>query len=381
LNISCLLQRLSTILKTEFLRRGEMGEIALQFQSTTITDLDAVAEALLAAFKAAPDAPFVDRRLLRWKYFEDGPSWEGTRSYLLTQGNDVQAHCGVWPINLGFAGGIVTCLCFTDWIGSREFPGAGSMLRKKVLNFAETSIVVGGSDYARAAIPRLNYGVAGTVSIFARVVRPWKQFCTRPTEGIGKDVARLARNILWSRAPAGVIAENWSAARMRSFDSSFPPLLKRHSGVAHPTPERCARYLNYWLRCPAAEIAGFSILKESRIQGYFLLARVGGQARIIDIRLTHEDDVGRDKQADWNAAYGLAAKIAEADPETCEILAVASTEFAQEALLSSGFRRNGSFPLALYDPQGKLSAAPAIFWNMIDGDIAYFYNPAFPYNT
>lgn len=358
-----------------------MGKIALQLQSTTLSDLDAVAEALVAAFNTAPDAPFVDRRLLRWKYFEDGPSWEGARSYLLTQGNDVRAHCGVWPINLGFAGGIVTCLCYTDWIGSREFPGSGSLLRKKVMSFAETSIVVDGSDYARAVIPRLNYKVAGTVGVFARVVRPWKQFRTRPTEGIGKDVARLARNAMWSRAPAGVIPENWSAVRVQSFDSSLAPLLDRLSVVAHPTPERCARYLNYWLRCPAAEIAGFSILKESRTQGYFLLGRIGGQARIIDIRLTHEDDADRDKQADWNAAYGLASKMAEAAPETCEILAVASTEFAQEALLSSGFRWNGSFPLALYDPQGKLSAAPPIFWNMIDGDIAYLYEPEFPYNT
>ncbi|HEV2667998.1 MAG TPA: hypothetical protein VG324_23980, partial [Blastocatellia bacterium] len=243
------------------------------------------------------------------------------------------------------------------------------------------SLVVGGSDYTRAIIPRLNYKIAGTVPVFARVVRPWKQFRTRPTEGIGKDVARLARNAMWSRAPVGVIPENWSAARVRYFDSSFASLLDRLSGAAHPTPERCARYLNYWLRCPAAEIAGFSILKKSRIQGYFLLTRMGGQARIIDIRLTHEDDADRDKQADWNAAYGLAGKMAEADPETCEILAVASTEFAQEALLSSGFCRNGSFPLALYDPQGKLNAAPAIFWNMIDGDIAYMYDPAIPYNT
>src|SRR5262249_18701307 len=130
--------------------------------------LDGVAEALVTAFNAAPNAPFADRRLLQWKYFEAGPMWEGARSYLLTQGNDVRAHCGLWPINLGFAGEIVTCLCFMDWVGSREFPGSGSLIRKKVMSFAETSIVVGGSDYARAVIPSLNYKVAGTVGVFAR---------------------------------------------------------------------------------------------------------------------------------------------------------------------------------------------------------------------
>lgn len=355
--------------------------MALQLQSTTLSDLDAVAEALVAGFKAAPDAPFVDRRLLQWKYFEAGPRWEGARSYVLRQGNDVQAHCGVWPINMCFAGGIVTCLCFTDWVGSRKFRGAGSLLKKKMMSFAETSISVGGSDNTRAVNPRLNFQVTGKVGIFARVVRPCKQFRTRPTEGIGKDVARLARNLMWSRATAGAIPEDWSVARLQSFDSVLAPVLNRLPQTAHPTPERCVDYLNYWLRCPAAEITGFSILKGGQVRGYFLLTRMGGQARIIDIRLIHVEDADRDKQSDWNAAYGLAAKMAEADPETCEILAVASTEFAQEALLSSGFRRNGSFPLALYDPQRKLRAAPAIFWNMIDGDTAYLYDPMFPYNT
>ena len=358
-----------------------MGKMKLQLQSTTLSDMDALAETLVAGFKTAPDAPLVDRRLLQWKYFEAGPRWEGARSYLLRQGNDVHAHCGVWPINMGFAGGNVACLCFTDWIGSRKFPGSGSALIKKMMSLAETSIFVGGSDYARAIIPRLNYKVAGTVGVFARVVRPWKQFRTRPTAGISKDVARLARNAMWSRAPARVIPENWSAARVRSFNSYFAHLPDRLSGAAHPTPERCVRYLNYWLRCPAAEIAGFSILKESRTQGYFLLTRMGGQARIIDIRLIREEGTDLEAQADWNVAYALAAKTAEDDPETCEISAVASTEFARAALLSGGFRQRWSLPLALYDPQEKLSAAPAIFWNLIDSDSAYLHDPASPYIT
>jgi hypothetical protein len=354
--------------------------MALRLQSTALSDLDAVVEALVTGFKVTPDAPFVDRSLLRWKYFEPGPRWEGTRSYLLKDGDAVRAHCGVSPINLEFAGGIVTCLCFTDWVGSQRFPGAGVLLKRKIMGFAETAIVVGGTADTRAVIPRLNYKVAGNVGVFARVVRLWKQFRTRPKGGIGKEVARLARNAMWSRAPAMAIPEDWSAVRLQSFDSVFAPLLNQLSST-HPTPERSADYLNYWLRCPAAEVAGFAVLKGSRIRGYFLLTRIEGQARIIDIRLVRGEGADLEEQADWNAAYALAAKTAEDDPETCEISAVASTEFAQAALLSSGFRQRGSHPLALYDPQDKLSAAPAIFWNMIDGDIAYLYNPARPYIT
>jgi hypothetical protein len=354
--------------------------MALQLQTTTDSDLDAVVEALVTGFKIAPDASFVNRRLLEWKYFEPGPRWEGTRSYLLRNGDAVQAHCGVLPINLGFAGGIVTCLCFTDWVGSQRFPGAGVLLKQMIMAFAETAIEVGGTADTRAVIPRLNYKLTGNVGVFARVVRPWKQFRTRSSEGIGKDVARLARNAMWSRAPAGAIPEDWYAARLKSFDSISTTVLNQLS-YAHPTPERSADYLNYCLRCPAAEIAGFAILKGSRTRGYFLLTRMGGQARIIDIRLIREEGTDLEGQADWNAAYALAAKTAEDDPETCEISAVASTEFARAALRSGGFRQRGSLPLALYDPQEKLRAAPAIFWNMIDSDSAYLHDPAFPYIT
>ncbi|HEU0048376.1 MAG TPA: hypothetical protein VFQ43_12315, partial [Nitrososphaera sp.] len=97
--------------------------------------------------------------------------------------------------------------------------------------------------------------------------------------------------------------------------------------------------------------------------------------RIADIRLHSED------AAQWTAAYRLATKAAAELPETCEVLAVASTPLASESLKASGFLNRGSVPLFLYDPQGKLRDAPPIFWNMIEGDAAYIQDPAYPYAT
>ena len=109
--------------------------------------------------------------------------------------------------------------------------------------------------------------------------------------------------------------------------------------------------------------------------GYFLLSRVGGQTRIADLRLSSTT------QDDWNAAYSMAEQVAASDPETSEITAVASTLFAELALRSSGFRRRGSAPLFLYDPQKKLRDSPPIYWNLIDGDAAYISDPEHPYTT
>src|SRR6476660_760158 len=163
----------------------------LEFTPTIADDLNAVASLMLAGFKAEPDASFVDRRLLQWKYFESGPEWQGSRGYVLRQGDVIQAHCGVWPVHLSVAGSNVSCLCFVDWVSDRNVPGRGFMLKKKLMSFAETSIVVGGTDDTRAVIPKLGFKPVSEVGFFVRVVRPWRQFRTRPTEGVGKDVARL----------------------------------------------------------------------------------------------------------------------------------------------------------------------------------------------
>jgi hypothetical protein len=347
--------------------------MSLEFLPTAPEDLDAVSALLLAGFKAAPGATFVDQRLLHWKYFEAGPQWSGSRGYMLKQGSDIQAHCGVWPVHLSVSAGNVSCLCFVDWVSDRSAPGSGFLIKKKLMTLAETAIVVGGTDDTRAVIPRLGFEIAGEVGFFVRVARPWKQFRTRPTEGVGKDLARLIRNTAWSRIGKTVSTqEGWSAEKLEFFEDS---LLKNCCKREDPTPWRSAKYLNYWLRSPTVAISGFAIKRAEKNLGYFLLSRVGGQTRIADLRL------GSTIQDDWNAAYSLAETVATEDPETCEITAVASTLFSEIALRSSGFRQRGSAPLFLYDPKRKLRDSPPIYWNLIDGDAAYIHDPEHPYTT
>lgn len=346
--------------------------MALQFQSTVPEDLEAISRLLLAGFKARPDAPFVDRRLLRWKYFEPGPQWEGSRGYVLRQDNAIQAHCGVWPIDLHFSDRRVTCLCFVDWVGGKNLPGAGFLLKKKLMTLAETAIVVGGTEDTRAVIPKLRFEHVGEVGFFVRIVRPWRQFRTRPSEGLDRDAARLVRNTAWSRFTAITrVPKEWSAVPVQSFEGA---VYDRPQSL-HPTPWRSPEYLNYWLRSPTVEVSGFAILRQNEVCGYFLLSRVGGQTRIADIRLCSA------KQDDWNLAYSLAARAAAENPRTCEIVVAASTLFSEIALMSSGFRQRGSAPLFLYDPQKKLNDSPPIFWNLIDGDAAYIQDPAHPYSA
>jgi hypothetical protein len=344
----------------------------LEFHPTVPEDLPAVSALMLTAFKAGPDAPFVDQRLLYWKYFEPGPRWPGSRGYVLKSGEEILAHCGIWPINLYCSDKSVTCNLFVDWVSDRKLPGAGFLLKRKLMAMTEANIVVGGSEDTRAVVPKMGFKPAGEVSFFVKIVRPWKQFRTRPSEGVGRDTARLIRNSVWSHSTVGTIPKDWSAEPVNSFVDGA---LVTSCQNGHPTPWRNAEYLNYWLRSPSAVVSGFLIRKSKKVYGYFLLSRVGGQTRIADIRLNST------KQDEWNVAYRLAAQAAAQDPETCEIIAVASTLFSEIALLASGFRERGGAPLFLYDPQGKLIGSPAIFWNMVDADAAYLYDPDHPYTT
>ncbi|MGH9968272.1 MAG: hypothetical protein ACREBG_10635 [Pyrinomonadaceae bacterium] len=345
--------------------------MTLVFSATAPTDLNSVAAFLTNGFNSPPDAVFARPDVLRWKYFDPGPQWESSRSYVLRQEQKIKAHCGVWPMNLNFRGESVSCICFLDWLSEKDLPGAGVLLKKKLMRLADTSVVVGGSADTRAVVPRIGFQQAGDVTTFARVVRPWKQFRTRPQETIGRSAARLLRNTAWSRATGGAVDRGWSITRVGSFDE----LPEVTNGSGYPTPWRGSRYLNYWLSTPAAEIAGFVISLQDHFFGYFLLSKVGGQARIADIRLLSE------KPADWANAYRLAASIAAEDPEVCETLTIASTPLARQALLESGFRDRGSVPVFFSDPKKKLPHVPPLFLNMIDGDGAYLYDAAYPYVT
>jgi hypothetical protein len=345
----------------------------LEFYPTAPDDLSSVSALMLAGFNAGPEAPFVDQTLLNWKYFEPGPSWSGSRGYVLKNGDAILAHCGIWPINLSLADRNVTCNLFVDWVSDKSLPGAGFLLKRKLMTMTDTALVVGGTDNTRAVVPRLGFHSIGDVGYFVKIVRPWRQFRTRPSEGIGRDAARLMRNAAWSVAMGPTSTpKDWSAVPLPSFDGVT---LEINSYSEHPTPWRSTAYLNYWLRSPTAKVSGFAIHKQNKPRGYFLLSQVGGQTRIADIRLSST------KQDEWNAAYALAAHAAGENPETCEIIAAASTTFSEIALQSSGFRQRGGAPMFLFDPQKKLADSPSIFWNMIDADAAYLHDPDHPYTT
>jgi len=341
----------------------------LEFQPSTPSDIEAIASALVSGFHASPDAQFVDRDLLRWKYFETGPDWTGSRSYTLTRDGIIKAHCGVWPMNFQFGDHRISCNSFIDWVSDSDTPGAGVLLKKKLMKMTDTGVVVGGSKDTREVVPRIGFKHVGELTTFARVVRPLKLMRRRPSESPLKTAARLARNTLIGTSALSRTPPGWRSQQTHSFES-LPAFSDQNEGLV---PSRTVEYLNYWLRLPIIEIVAFEILKDDELRGYFLLSSAMNQMRIADIRISS------DNLADWTAAYGLATKAAASNPGTCEVMSIASTPFAKAALQANGYRQRGIDPFFLYDPGDKLIEAPPIFLNLIDGDGAYLCDPSHPF--
>lgn len=344
-------------------------EMALDIQQSTPADLDGIAELLTGAFQVPRDAYFVDRRLLEWKYFEPGHDWDGARSYVVKRAGRIEAHCAVWPLNIVLPSGRVSGLCFLDWASGRSMPGAGILLLKKLLSLADVGIVAAGSEATRTIVPKLGFVHTADIDIFARVLKPWKQYRSRPSEGAVHGLARLGRNFAWAHRPSAS-AQNWSSRPIRSFEVSVdaPPFCTA-------APAHSVDFLNYWLRVPAAKMSAFELLHNGVPKGYFLLARAGHQCRIADLRISVAD------HADWAAAYRVALNAASNDAGAYELVAPATVPHIRDALTACGFRLRGTSPLFIRDPANRLGDATNVWWSCIDDDRAYIFDAANPYAT
>jgi len=257
-----------------------------------------------------------------------------------------------------------------DWASAKNVPGAGVLLARKLEEIAPVLITTGGSEATRQVLPKIGFTPRASFGYYARVQRPWLQFRTRPREG-RKALPRLIRNTLWSRSSTAP-GRGWSA-QVSNPDEGLLVRLNAQA-VAYPRSSYSAAFLEFMLRCPAARMRYFSLVKDGSTQGYFLLARVGGQARLADLRLlsTRADD--------WASACAAVTHSVSRDPDVCELAAIAPLPLIGDALERNGFRSRGGIPVFIRDPRELLARSGPIHLSMLDDDSAYLNYPE-PYAT
>ncbi len=290
------------------------------------------------AFDASPDAPFLNRVLLRWKYFDPNPDWPAApRSYILANESRILAHGCAWPVQPGVA-------CLIDWAGAKSVAGMGMLLARRMGQLSPVLLSIGGSEMTQKIMPKIGFAKQGELLTFARVLRPWKQAWTRPREGVIKAALRLGRNLGWSLAPSSP-ASGWQAT-----ENSDP-------------------HYEFLRRCPGASIRTFDLNQSGRVRGSLVLSLVRGQARIADLRIDSED---------LAAALAAAMEAACRDPEACELIALAQNGPMRAALLANGFverARRSVFVAGLSAKECPLRLS------MLADDMAYLDFPESPYLT
>ncbi len=133
--------------------------------------------------------------------------------------------------------------------------------------------------------------------------------------------------------------------------------------------------MNYILECPAARCALFYLLRGREALGYFVLSQLGAQCRIADLYVNSQSE------ADWRAAFRIAAHTAAESPETCEITAASSLPWLSRVLSENGFKLRNVKPILLFDPKAKFASAPPLHVQMIDSDAFFLGNHADPFLT
>jgi hypothetical protein len=134
----------------------------------------------------------------------------------------------------------------------------------------------------------------------------------------------------------------------------------------------------YQLRCPIGHLSCWILEHNNQPAGWFLLSRLRGQCRLLDLRLINSTD-----PADYAAAYAIAVQTAHLDPATHELTVQGSlAPQPSQALLANGFVLRENRPLFLCDPQGHLrSISHHLLLSRLDDDSAAFDFPEYPYLT
>ena len=143
----------------------------------------------------------------------------------------------------------------------------------------------------------------------------------------------------------------------------------------YPESHHSAAFIEFMRRCPGAAMSFFNLSQKGLAQGYFMLARVGGQCRLADLRIRSA------KPEDWIAAYATAARAAELDPANCELVSYATVPLVCQALEANGFRMRGEMPVLALDRNNLLGDAAHLHLGMLDDDSSYLNDPANPYWT
>jgi hypothetical protein len=331
-----------------------------EFRPSTPADGAAIA----ALLQAAGLHPVVRPEVEQWKYWRARTDWPAARSYVLTDHGQLIAHGAVIPGVLAWGSERASILHVVDWAARPDAAGAGFTLVKRLSRIVDGAISIGGSSQTRQILPHLGFKPAGQATSYVRPLRPLRIFGTR-ARSPWRLLARFARAVLWTARAPSRGGEEFNVRRITA-DAVAAVC------AAFPTPspdlavlERSEGSLRHALDCPLVQMELYGLERSGRLQGYFLIAIAGPQARLADCWMVSRDP------ADWRALIHCAVRQARQHPRVAELAAWASDPLLADSLSKCGFHRRRTQPLFLMMPPGRAALPGALRVQMLDADAAY----------
>lgn len=309
--------------------------------------------------------PAVRPEAEQWKYWRARDDWPSHRSYVLTDRGRLIAHGAIIPGVLAWNGERANVVQVVDWAARADVAGAGFSLMKRLSRLVDGAIAIGGSSHTRQILPYLGFKPVGEVTGHVRPLRPLRIFAGGGSRRGWRLLPRFARSVFWAvRAPSAG-GEDFAVRRITADAlARVRPIL--------PAPradlavfERSEAGLRHALECPLVKMELHALERAGRVEGYFLLAIAGSQARLADCWLPSRD------RADWCALIHFAVRQARQHPEVAELTAWASDSAFAECLSQCGFHVRNRQPVCLMLRGGRTAPPVTLRVQMLETDAIY----------
>jgi hypothetical protein len=320
--------------------------------------------ALAALLTGAGLHPVVRPEVEQWKYWSPRGDWPADRSYVLTDDGRLLAHGALVPGVLAWGSERASIVQVVDWAARADAGGAGFSLIKRLSRIADGAISIGGSSHTRQILPHLGFKPVGEVTVHVRPLRPLRILGSGSRLG-WRLLPRFARSVLWAvRAPSAG-GENFTVRRITA-----DTLAQVHPALPAPRAdlavfERTEAGLRHALECPLVKMELYSLERAARVEGYFLLAIAGRQARLADCWVPSRD------AADWCALIQCAVRQARLHPAVAELAAWASDALFAEWLSQCGFHVRNRQPISLMMCGGRAAPPVTPRVQMLETDAIY----------
>ena len=328
------------------------------------TPADALA--IIALLREAGLSSNVEPEHLQWKYWQERHDWSGSRSFVLTEDNEVIAHGAIIPAWCLWNSQRIRMIHVIDWAARPSALGAGAILMRYFGAQAQALLAIGGSEQTLKILPRMGFRPAGSATGYVRPLHSLR-LLRGVTQPSWRLLLRVARSAAWAlAAPRGRHAD-WQVRRIG---------LDEVGQIAHAVPksdygmsvlERTTEAFRYMLNTPIVQMHLHAMERAGVIRGYFLLAAAPGQVRIADCWMDSRDS------SDWGDMIQCAVAQAKHDPQAAEIVIQASDALLTEALRACGFHARGVTPVQIRMAPGIATPPAPLRVQMLDNDAAYLH--------